>query len=76
VGSYFIDVAATSIKLAIEIDGESHAGTPEHDEAKDMALRDGGWLVLRFRNEQVIDRSDEVASIVWNACIGRKRFRY
>jgi|GEM_PF-6554648 len=75
ISSYFIDVAATSIKLAIEADGDSH-DDPEHDEARDRALAEEKWLVLRFRNEQIIDRPDHVAEAILNACIGRKRFRY
>lgn len=76
IGSHFLDVAATSIKLDIEVDGESHDNRPEQDEARDRSLAELNWAVLRFRNEQVINRPEEVAAIILNTCRGRIRFRY
>jgi very-short-patch-repair endonuclease len=74
-GSYFIDVAARSIKLAVEIDGESHDNKPEYDEARDRACEEQG-CVVRFKNEDVLNRPDETARTLLNACFGRPRFRY
>lgn len=76
VRSYFADIAARSIKLVIELDGESHDKRPEHEEAREKSLTEAGRRVLRFTNEDVINRPDEVARIVLNECRGRPRFRY
>jgi very-short-patch-repair endonuclease len=76
VRSYFVDVAAPSIKLAIELDGESHDNRPEYDEARDRALEGEKWRVVRFTNEEVINKPDEVAKRLLNECVGRERCRY
>lgn len=53
---YKLDLAAPELKLAIEIDGQSHR-TPEarrRDEKKTAYLVSQGWRVLRFRNDEVL----------------------
>lgn len=76
IGSSFLDAAATSIKFDIDVDGESHDNRPEHDEARDRALKEQAWMVLRFKNERVLNRPTEVVAIILNACNGPKRLRY
>lgn len=53
---YKIDIADPVLRVAVEIDGGSHAGLErkEQDERKDAFLRQSGWRVLRLRNADVM----------------------
>jgi hypothetical protein len=51
---YKIDLANTSKKLAIEVDGHSHASRKHLDQKKDAKLRSLGWTVLRFSNRDIL----------------------
>ena len=53
---YKVDLAETSVKLAVEIDGNSHIPLTRQaqDRKKEELLRRLGWTVLRFSNAEVI----------------------
>ncbi len=53
IGPYFADFACASKKLAIEIDGEHHAGRAEADARRTKALERSGWKVVRFSAAEV-----------------------
>jgi len=63
-----IDIAILSNKIAIEVDGSSHDGiygrgqeqTKADDKLKDQQLQSLGWKVLRFSNEDVKNRLQEI----------------
>jgi hypothetical protein len=63
---YKIDLADVASRLAIEIDGASHAALERQaqDEKKDAFLRSIGWSVLRFSNEAVMERLEECVRTV------------
>jgi len=55
VGAWVIDFACPAIRLAIEVDGESHrdAEQPQWDAMKTEFLHLSGWRVLRVTNDDV-----------------------
>lgn len=57
---YKIDIANPAMKIAIEVDGFSHASwkAVERDRKKDQLLTSFGWIVLRFTNQQVLNWID------------------
>ncbi|HEX8450582.1 MAG TPA: endonuclease domain-containing protein [Longimicrobium sp.] len=57
---FVLDFYCPSRKLAIEVDGEIHDHQREHDEERTKALAARGIRVIRFRNEDVLERLDEV----------------
>ncbi len=60
-GQYIADFYCPAIRLVVEIDGSIH-DTPEQRERdywRDIALRENGLWVLRFRNAYVIRASTE-----------------
>jgi very-short-patch-repair endonuclease len=63
---YKIDMADTGLKLAIEVDGGSHGSliVQERDRRKDALLVGSGWTVLRFSNQQVMERLEECVQMV------------
>jgi very-short-patch-repair endonuclease len=53
VGQFFADFACIERRLIVELDGESHELTVQHDIARDRRLVRDGYRVLRFRNQDV-----------------------
>lgn len=56
VGAYILDFYCPALKLAIEIDGESHCrpGAPEHDARRQAFVESLGIRFLRFTNHDVL----------------------
>jgi hypothetical protein len=55
--AYKIDIANPILKIAIEVDGHSHAvlSRKKQDQKKTAFLQSLGWSVLRFLNREVTD---------------------
>ncbi len=63
VGPYVLDFYCPELKLAIEVDGDSHfqAGADEYDRERQRYIESLGIHVLRFTNREVLERPDDVA---------------
>jgi very-short-patch-repair endonuclease len=61
-GSYIADFYCSERKLVIEIDGGIHDGeqVKEYDEIRQKAIEFYGIRVIRFRNEDVLNRMEFV----------------
>ncbi len=60
---YLIDVAFPMLKIAIEADGDTFHSSEEQkarDSKRDTVLRQKGWTVLRFREQEIKERLTEV----------------
>ena len=60
--AYKVDIGFQDIKLAVEIDGESH-NSPDaraRDAKKDSILAGLGWHVLRVKNQEVMESPETV----------------
>jgi very-short-patch-repair endonuclease len=64
ISSYIVDFACIAVKLLIELDGCSHEGQEEYDEARQKWLEDQGWTVMRFSNFEVTENPTDVAERV------------
>ena len=65
--SFILDFAVPAKKVAIEVDGRKWHSTPEarkRDRFKDHILKRLGWRVFRFREEDVLGKSDECVKTV------------
>lgn len=62
VDQYVIDFYSPALKLAIEIDGESHfqPGAQEHDAARQKYIEVFGIEFLRFTNSDIYENLDGV----------------
>lgn len=61
---YRVDIAFPDAKLAVEVDGEDHqlsAAAQQADRIREEGLREEGWSVLRFPDEQIELRSKKCA---------------
>ncbi len=71
---FILDIACEEIKLAIELDGSQH-NEPEalaSDVRRTQMLESGGWRVLRFWNNDVIQNIDGVMAVIREAIRERK----
>ena len=60
IDNFIVDFYCKDLRLAIEIDGESHYGNLERDIKKDRRLNELGVTVLRFDDMDVRYQLDEV----------------
>jgi very-short-patch-repair endonuclease len=63
VGPYIIDLVCREQRLVIEVDGGQHAESPR-DAIRDRWLRNHGYRVLRFWNNDVITNTDGVLEAI------------
>src|ERR1700680_612235 len=66
VGPYIVDFVCREQRLVIEVDGGQHVES-ERDAARDQYLRDHGYRVLRFWNNDVIKNIDGVLESIASA---------
>jgi very-short-patch-repair endonuclease len=59
IAGYIVDFACADKKIVVEVDGSQHAES-EDDQTRDAALRDLGWTVLRFWNDDILRDIDNV----------------
>ena len=60
IDNYIVDFYCKDLKLAIEIDGESHYGKEYKDEKRDKRLKEFGIIVLRFDDLDVRYKLEQV----------------
>ena len=62
INGFIADFALMEIKLVVEIDGEYHneEDQKEYDEARTSYLKESGFDILRFTNEQVLQQTETV----------------
>jgi len=60
IGELIVDFACTKVRLVVEVDGGYHEGRQRRDGARDRALQQLGWSVLRLTDHEVLNDSDAV----------------
>ena len=63
-GDYIVDFFSSKLKLAIEIDGESHEMKGNYDEKRERNLHILGINILRFTNIQIKSNIDGVIKVI------------
>ena len=63
---YIADFACVEAMLVVEADGGQHAGSG-HDLARDRHLRQHGWRILRFWNNDVLSSPEGIARMISEA---------
>lgn len=64
IGPFVADFCCPKARLVIELDGRSHATNAAHDDARTTYLESAGYRVIRFFNEDVLNRMDEVLATI------------
>ena len=75
ISGYIVDFACPEHKLIVEIDGASHSldGQIERDDERDQHLEVLGWSVVRYTNDDIYSRLDDVCMHLLRT-IGTERF--
>lgn len=66
IGRYIVDFVNFERKLIIEADGSQHIDS-ETDERRATWLESQGFRVLRFFNDDILARTEQVAEAIWFA---------
>jgi len=72
-GVYVLDFYCAEARLAVEVDGDCHAGRAEHDARRTRWLEAQGMAVVRFPAEEVRVNLDAVLDFI--ALKARERIR-
>ena len=64
IGNYIVDFVCLEKRLIIELDGGQHAEQNGYDAERDSWLREQGFVVLRFWNNDVIENIDGVTEVI------------
>ncbi len=68
VGSYIIDFISFEKRLILELEGGQHAAEKEKDQLRTDWLRDQGFIVLRFWNNEVLQNIEGVLEQIQRHC--------
>jgi len=66
IGPYVVDFVHFGVRLIVEADGGQHNDAP-HDKRRDTWLREQGFRVLRFWNNEIMANLDGVLATVMDA---------
>ena len=67
IGPYIVDFACMPQKLLIELDGGQHAEQHTYDQKRDAFLREKGYNILRFWNNEVFENCFGVLENIYAA---------
>jgi len=67
IGAYIVDFVCFECGLVVEIDGGQHADDVSADQYRTQWLQSQGFRVLRFWNNEVIERRDDVLESIIRA---------
>lgn len=65
-GPYIVDFVHFGARVIVEADGGQHNESVK-DEVRDAWLRNEGFQVLRFWNDQILQDTDRVLEVIWAA---------
>ena len=66
IGPYIVDFVHFGARLIVEADGGQHNDSL-HDAQRDAWLKEQGFDVLRFWNDDILLRTDAVLEAIWQA---------
>ena len=58
--------------LVVEIDGGQHVDARRYDAERTRVLEARGYRVLRFWNDEVLLRTEDVLEVIWRDLMGAK----
>ena len=70
IGPYIVDFVCTEQRVIVECDGSQHRTAESYDQKRDEWLRQEGFLVLRFWNNEVLSNLEGVLTKIAEACKG------
>ncbi len=71
IGPYVCDFVSRGARLVIEVDGDSHGHSERADAARTRYIEDMGYRVIRFWNNDVMERLEGVVGEIERASADR-----
>jgi very-short-patch-repair endonuclease len=65
IGNYIVDLVCLWKKLIIELDGGQHVEEIDYDRERTAFLESLGFKVIRFWNNDVLVRTENVLEVIW-----------
>ena len=69
IAGFIVDFYCHKASLIVELDGLVHKGNKEADLQRETILREMGFRIIRFKNEEVIDNIENVVSKIERWCV-------
>jgi very-short-patch-repair endonuclease len=69
IDNYIVDFICLEKRIIIEVDGGQHATQKDDDTVRDKYLRQQGFHVLRFWNNEVLQNINGVLEIIRERCL-------
>ncbi|MBV8657196.1 MAG: endonuclease domain-containing protein [Burkholderiales bacterium] len=66
IGPYIVDFVHFDARVIVEADGGQHLES-QSDAERDAWLQQQGFAVLRFWNDDILQRTDSVLETIWHA---------
>jgi len=66
-GRFVVDFVCFSRRLIVELDGGQHADAAQYDARRDAWLKQAGFSILRFWNNEWAARQEAVLETIWRA---------
>jgi len=73
IGPFIADFVCHSEKLVIEVDGGQHAENKSYDDHRTARIKEDGYRVLRFWNNEVLENPDGVLEVVRGALLENRK---
>ena len=68
IGKYIVDFVCLEKKLIVGVDGSQHVDSTEDVQRADF-LRNRGFQIIRFWNNQVFSDIDSVKNVIWGKLV-------
>lgn len=71
IACYIVDFVCLPAMLVVEIDGGQHVDAARYDARRTRTLEALGYRVLRFWNDDVLLRTQDVLEVIWRHLAAR-----
>jgi very-short-patch-repair endonuclease len=65
IGKYIVDFVCYEKRIIVECDGGQHIVQKDKDSKRDEWLKDRGYKILRFWDNEVLQNLDIVLDVIW-----------
>ncbi|HMN46797.1 MAG TPA: endonuclease domain-containing protein [Povalibacter sp.] len=69
IGPYIVDFVCLDARLVVELDGSQHQSSIAYDAQRSRFLKSQGYRVLRFWDNDVLQRTESVLQVIWEAVV-------
>jgi very-short-patch-repair endonuclease len=69
IDNYIVDFICLENRVIIEVDGGQHDADNIKDRERDNYIREKGFTILRFWNNDVLKNTDDVLAVIRETCL-------